>query len=87
MPIIIWYLKNGFRIFYSDLVLLFFILFIVDDTTMNMKGCYKDQNWEMDILASNGEEIAEKQILFVIRATGSSSSIINKKDFKPKIFS
>ena len=111
----------------------------VDDTTMNMKGCYKDQNWEVDILASNGEEIvlvevkttlnlrdvkdfidklkkfttwkpiykekkiygavaylkadqgsaryAEKQGLFVIRATGSSSSIINKKDFKPKIFS
>ena len=111
----------------------------VDDTTMNMKGCYKDQNWEVDILASNGEEIvlvevkttlnlqdvkdfidklkkfttwkpkykndkmygavaylkadqgsaryAEKQGLFVIRATGSSSSIINKKDFRPKIFS
>ena len=111
----------------------------VDDTTMNMKGCYKDQNWEIDMLASNGEEIvlvavkttlnlqnvkdfiyklkkfttwkpiykekkmygavaylkadqgsaryAEKQGLFVIRATGSSSSIINKKDFKPKIFS
>ena len=110
----------------------------VDDTTMNMKGCYKDENWEVDILASNGEEIvlvevkttlnlqnvkdfidklkkfttwkpiykekkmygavaylkadqgsaryAEKQGLFVIRATGSSSSIINKKDFKPKIF-
>ena len=111
----------------------------VDDTTMNMKGCYKDENWEVDILASNGEEIvlvevkttlnlqnvkdfiyklnkfttwkpkykedklygavaylkadqgsaryAEKQGLFVIRAVGSSSSIINKKDFKPKIFS
>ena len=111
----------------------------VDDTTMNMKGCYKDENWEIDMLASNGEEIvlvevkttlnlqnvkdfidklkkfttwkpiykekkmygavaflkadqgsaryAEKQGLFVIRATGSSSSIINKKDFKPKIFS
>ena len=111
----------------------------VVDTTMNMKGCYKDQNWEIDMLASNGEEIvlvevkttlnlqnvkdfiyklnqfttwkpkykndklygavaylkadqgsaryAEKQGLFVIRATGSSSSIINKKDFKPKIFS
>ena len=111
----------------------------VDDTTMNMKGCYKDQNWEVDILASNGEEIvlvevkttlnlqdvkdfiyklnqfttwkpkykndqlygavaylkadqgsaqyAEKQGLFVIRATGSSSSIINKKDFQPKVFS
>ena len=111
----------------------------VDDTTMNMKGCYKEENWEIDMLASNGEEIvlvevkttlnlqdvkdfvdklkkfttwkpiykekkmygavaylkadqgsaryAEKQGLFVIRATGSSSSIINKKDFKPKIFS
>ena len=111
----------------------------VVDTTMNMKGCYKEENWEIDMLASNGEEIvlvevkttlnlrdvkdfiyklkkfttwkpiykekkmygavaylkadqgsaryAEKQGLFVIRATGSSSSIINKKDFKPKIFS
>ena len=29
---------------------------------------------------------AEKQGLFVIRATGNSSSIINKKDFKPKVF-
>ena len=28
----------------------------------------------------------EKNGLFVIRATGSSSSIINKKDFKPKVF-
>ena len=30
---------------------------------------------------------AEKQGLFVIRATGSSASIINKKGFKPKAFS
>ena len=30
---------------------------------------------------------AEKQGLFVIRATGNSSSIINKKGFKPKVFS
>ena len=30
---------------------------------------------------------AEKQGLFVIRATGNSASIINKKDFKPKAFS
>ncbi len=111
----------------------------VDDTTMNMKGQHQEENWEIDILASNGEEIvlvevkttlklqhvnelmeklnkftiwkpkykgdkvygavaylkadqgsaqyAEKQGLFVIRATGSSSSIINKKNFKPKIFS
>ena len=29
---------------------------------------------------------AEKQGLFVIRATGDSASIINKKDFKPKAF-
>ncbi len=112
---------------------------VVDDTTMNMKGQHKGEDWEIDILASNGEEIvlvevkttlkiqhvkdflyklkrfttwkpkykddkiygavaylkedqssakyAEKQGLFVIRATGSSSSIINKKNFKPKIFS
>ena len=30
---------------------------------------------------------AEKQGLFVIRATGSSASLINKQDFKPKSFS
>ena len=30
---------------------------------------------------------AERQGLFVIKATGSSASIINKKDFKPKAFS
>ena len=111
----------------------------VTSTTMNMKVQHQGENWEIDILASNGEEIvmvevkttlslrdvkdfikklntftpwksihrkekmygavaylkanhgstqyAEKQGLFVIRATGSSSSIINKKDFKPKIFS
>jgi len=111
----------------------------VVDTTMNMKGHHQDEDWEIDILAGNGEEIvlvevkttmrlqnvkdflyklnkfttwkpkykddkiygavaylkadqgsaqyAEKQGLFVIRATGSSSSIINKKNFKPKIFS
>ena len=111
----------------------------IKDTTMNMKGEHKEEDWEIDILASNGEEIvlvevkttlkvqhvedflyklkrfttwksiykdkkmygavaylkeaqssskyAEKQGLFVIRATGSSASIINKKNFKPKIFS
>ena len=112
----------------------------VKDTTMNMKSRYnKEEDWEIDILASNGEEIvivevkttlkvqdvkeliyklkkfttwkpiykkkkiygavaylkedhnstkyAEKQGLFVIRATGSSASIINKQNFKPKIFS
>ena len=30
---------------------------------------------------------AERQGLFVIRATGDSASIINKKDFKPTAFS
>ena len=30
---------------------------------------------------------AEKQGLFVIRATGSSASIVNKENFKPQIFS
>ena len=29
---------------------------------------------------------AERQGLFVIKATGSSASIVNKKDFKPKAF-
>ena len=111
----------------------------VDSTSTNMKGEYKDQNWELDIVAINGKEVvlvevkttlkvkdiehftkklnifttwrpeykgqkiygavaylradensakyAEKLGLFVIRATGSSSSIINQKDFKPKAFS
>ncbi len=30
---------------------------------------------------------AEKQGLFVIRATGSSASIVNREDFKPQVFS
>ncbi len=30
---------------------------------------------------------AEKQGLFVIRATGSSASIVNQEDFKPQVFS
>lgn len=110
----------------------------VDSTSTNMKGEYKGQNWELDIVAINGKEVvlvevkttlkvkdiehftkklnifttwrpeykgkkvygaiaylkadessakrAERQGLFVIRATGSSASIINKKDFKPKAF-
>ena len=33
------------------------------------------------------EKFAEKHGLFVVRATGDSASIINKKDFKPKVFS
>ena len=113
---------------------------VLDDASMHMKGGqFTDENWEIDIIASNISEIvivevrttlnlqdikdliyklnkfttwkpmykdtkiygavaylkadqgsaeyAEKQGLFVIRATGSSSSIINKKNFKPKIFS
>jgi hypothetical protein len=32
------------------------------------------------------DKMAEKQGFFVIRATGSSSSIINQEDFKPKAF-
>ena len=35
----------------------------------------------------NSAKYADKLGLFVIRATGSSASIINKKDFKPKAFS
>ena len=31
--------------------------------------------------------LAEEQGLFIIRATGDSASIVNKKDFKPKVFS
>lgn len=32
------------------------------------------------------DQMAENQGLFVIRATGSSSSIVNREDFKPKAF-
>jgi hypothetical protein len=32
------------------------------------------------------DRMAEKLGLFVIKATGSSSSIVNKEDFKPKAF-
>ena len=32
------------------------------------------------------DQMAENQGLFVIRATGSSSAIVNKEDFKPKAF-
>ena len=35
----------------------------------------------------NSNKYAEKQKLFVIRATGSSACITNSKNFKPKIFS
>ena len=35
----------------------------------------------------NSAKHAEKQGLFVIKATGNSASIINKKDFEPKAFS
>ena len=31
--------------------------------------------------------LAEEQGLFIIRATGDSASIVNEKDFKPKVFS
>ena len=31
--------------------------------------------------------LAEKEGLFIIRATGDSASIVNKRDFKPKVFS
>ena len=37
--------------------------------------------------ASGARMFAEKQGLFVIRATGDSASIINKENFKPKAFS
>ncbi|MDE0092239.1 MAG: hypothetical protein OXN83_03010 [Oligoflexia bacterium] len=112
---------------------------VVVSSSSNMKGEYKGQNWEFDIVAVNGKEVvlvevktnlkvkdinyftkklnafttwkreykgktiygavaylrsdehsvkyAEKQGLFVIRATGNSASIINKQDFEPKAFS
>ena len=42
----------------------------------------------MAFITSEGasDKMAEKMGLFVIRATGSSSSIINHEDFKPKAF-
>ena len=36
---------------------------------------------------SEAHLFSQKQGLFVIRATGDSANIINKKDFKPKVFS
>ena len=36
---------------------------------------------------ANSNVYADKKKLFVIRATGSSASITNAKDFKPKVFS
>ncbi len=36
---------------------------------------------------AESDTYAEKQGLFVIRATGSSASIVNREDFKPQIFS
>ena len=110
----------------------------VDHTVTNAKKRGRDDNYEYDIIAVNGEEIvvvevkttlrvqdvkdfleslgkvttrmshykhktiygamawlradsnaevyAERQGLFVIRATGSSASIINQEDFKPQVF-
>ena len=52
---------------------------------------YKDKTIYGAVAYLRAEEAAsryaEKQGLFVIRATGSSASIINKKGFKPKTFS
>jgi len=111
----------------------------VEHTVTNAKKRGRDDNYEYDIIAVNGEEIvvvevkttlrvqdvrdfleslgkvatrmphykhkiiygamawlrvdsradvyAERQGLFVIRATGSSASILNKEDFKPQVFS
>ena len=110
----------------------------VERTYPSIKGVYKGERWELDIVVANGNEVvvvevkttlklndvkdfqkqlklftklvpehkgkkvygavaflkanssadvfAEKEGLFVIRAVGSSASIINKKNFKPKIF-
>ena len=110
----------------------------VESTIQRRKGCREGQNYEIDIIAVNGNEIvvvevkttlrpqdvsdfleklnkskilmseykdkiiygavafisadsncdrmAENSGLFVVKATGSSSSIINKSDFKPRIF-
>ena len=110
----------------------------VDHTVINAKKRGRDDNYEYDIIAVNGEEIvvvevkttlrvqdvkdflvnlgkvttrmshykhktiygamawlradsnaevyAERQGLFVIRATGGSASIINQEDFKPQVF-
>ncbi|MDE0120048.1 MAG: hypothetical protein OXM55_08600 [Bdellovibrionales bacterium] len=43
----------------------------------------------MAYLASENEAhfLAEEEGLFLIRATGDSASLINRKDFKPKFFS
>ncbi len=111
----------------------------VENTSINVKKRSRDDNYEYDIIAENGQEVvvvevkttlrvadvkkflgnlrkfttrkplyqhntiygavawlkavqdaevyAEKQGLFVIRATGSSASIVNQEDFKPQVFS
>ena len=52
---------------------------------------YKDKKvyGAVAYLKANGSSdiYAEKQKLFVIKAAGSSSSITNAKNFKPKVFS
>ena len=111
----------------------------VEQTAQNLKGTCEGRDWEIDILAINGDEVvvvevkttltvsyvdnfiknilkrftllsplykgkiiygavaylkanqgshtyAEKKGLFVIKATGNSSSIINEKGFRPKKF-
>ena len=110
----------------------------VDQVWSNAKGRIGDRNWELDLVAVNGEEVvvvevkttlkvwdvnhfldklgeivemvpqyadrtvygavaylkadessaihAERRGLFVIRATGSSASIVNRKDFEPRAF-
>ena len=111
----------------------------VENTSTNVKKRSRDDNYEYDIIAQNGQEVvvvevkttlrvndvkdflislgkfttrmprykqntiygavawlkadqesdtyAEKQGLFVIRATGSSASIVNQENFKPQVFS
>ena len=43
---------------------------------------------EVDLFAANGEEAVAVEVksMFVIRATGSSASIVNEPDFEPRLF-
>ena len=67
-------------------------LFLEDITKFSHRlSVYKNKTIYGAVAYLRAEEsaskYAEKHGLFVIRATGDSASIINKKDFKPKVFS
>ena len=71
---------------------IFFKLFLEDIKRFSRRlSIYKGKTIYGAVAYLRAEEeankYAERRGLFVIRATGDSASIINKKDFKPKDFS